>query len=50
MIPFENNYKMNVSFENGKLNDCLCGLMVEFLATGSEVPGSIPGVTRFAEK
>jgi hypothetical protein len=28
----------------------LCGLVVEFLATDPEVPGSIAGATRFSEK
>jgi hypothetical protein len=27
----------------------LCGLVVEFLATDPEVPGSIHGVARFSE-
>jgi hypothetical protein len=30
--------------------DRLCGLVVKFLATDPEVPGSIPGSTRFSEK
>jgi len=29
--------------------DRLCGLVVKFLATDTEVPGSIPGATRFSE-
>jgi len=29
--------------------DRLCGLGSEFLATDTEVPGSIPGATRFSE-
>ena len=29
--------------------DHLCGLVVEFLATDTEVSGSIPGATRFSE-
>jgi hypothetical protein len=29
---------------------CICGLVVEFQATDSEVLGSIPGTTRFSEK
>jgi hypothetical protein len=29
--------------------DRLCGLVLEFLATDPEVPGSIPGATRFSE-
>jgi hypothetical protein len=28
----------------------LCGLVAEFLATDPEVPGLIPGATRFSEK
>jgi hypothetical protein len=31
-------------------SDRLCGLVSEFLATDPEVPGSIPGPTRFSEK
>jgi hypothetical protein len=30
--------------------DRLCGRWSEFLATDAEVPGSIPGATRFSEK
>jgi len=30
------------------INDRLCGLWSEFLATDTEVPGSIPGATRFS--
>jgi hypothetical protein len=30
-------------------SDRLCGLVTEFLATDPEVPGSIPGPTRFSE-
>jgi hypothetical protein len=30
--------------------DSLCSLWSEFLATDPEVPGSIPGATRFSEK
>jgi hypothetical protein len=30
--------------------DSLYGLVVEFLATDPEVPGFIPGATRFSEK
>jgi hypothetical protein len=30
--------------------DRRCGLVVESLATDLEVPGSIPGATRFSEK
>jgi len=31
------------------MRDRLCGLWSEFLATDTEVPGSIPGATRFTE-
>jgi hypothetical protein len=30
--------------------DRLCGLWSEFMATDPEVPGSIPGATRFSEE
>jgi hypothetical protein len=30
--------------------DRLCGLVSEFLSTDREVPGSIPGASRFSEK
>jgi hypothetical protein len=34
-----------------KKSDRLCGLVIrEFLPTDPEVPGSIPGATRFSEK
>jgi hypothetical protein len=36
-------------FNNINQGDRLCGLVVEFLATFPEVPGSIPGATRFWE-
>jgi hypothetical protein len=29
------------------MKDSLCGLVSDFLATNPEVPGSIPGFTRF---
>jgi hypothetical protein len=32
------------------LSDCLCDLGSEFLAVDPDVPGSIPGATRFSEK
>ena len=45
-------YGMEMNVEKTKvmrISDRLCGLVSEFLATDTEVPGSIPGATRFSE-
>jgi hypothetical protein len=42
--------KLAVSGRDRLCGLVVCGLVSEFLTTGPEVPGSIPGATRFAEK
>jgi hypothetical protein len=54
---FNQNWNVSTNFSKGDirlsqqwLSNRLCGLVVQFLATDPEVPGSIPGPTRFSEK